>query len=125
VNGRFGLILRDDHQEDYLPMLDRLIELLEPGGYLISDDALCPVRNLPARAEGCGRSIERYNQAWEARTGLRTIWLADRRRPGGEHQALRYCILSAARGADYRAGRAFPLPRPAGGPCGTNATLSF
>lgn len=75
LDGRFGLILQDGHKDDYLPMLDRLIELLEPGGYLISDDVLFPVMRLPASAEGWGCAIERYNQALKGRTELRTIWL--------------------------------------------------
>jgi predicted O-methyltransferase YrrM len=74
-DGRFGLILQDGHKDDYLPMLDRLIELLEPGGFLISDDVLFPVMDLPASAKGWGRAIERYNQALKGRTELRTIWL--------------------------------------------------
>jgi predicted O-methyltransferase YrrM len=75
LDGRFGLILQDGHKDDYLPMLDRLIELLEPGGFLISDDVLFPVMDLPASAKGLGRAIERYNQALKGRTELRTIWL--------------------------------------------------
>jgi predicted O-methyltransferase YrrM len=73
--GPFGLILQDGHKDDYLPMLDRLVELLGPGGYLVSDDVLFPVMDLPARAEGWGRAIERYNQALKGRADLRTVWL--------------------------------------------------
>jgi caffeoyl-CoA O-methyltransferase len=75
LSGRFGLVLQDGHKDDYLPMLDRLIELLEPGGYLVSDDVLFPVMPLPERARGWGRAMELYNLALKDRAELRTIWL--------------------------------------------------
>jgi predicted O-methyltransferase YrrM len=75
LDGRFGLILQDGHKDDYLPMLDRLIELLEPAGCLISDDVLFPVMNLPVSAMGWARAIDRYNQGLKSRSQLHTIWL--------------------------------------------------
>jgi len=71
----FGLILQDGHKDDYLPMLNRLVELLEPGGILVTDDVLFPVMNLPASAAGWKRTIAGYNLALKLREDLRTVWL--------------------------------------------------
>ncbi len=73
--GRFGLILQDGNKNDYVPMLDRLVELLEPGGILVSDDTLFPVMSLPVSAIEWGRAMDQYNQALRDRADLRTIWL--------------------------------------------------
>ena len=75
IEGPFGLILQDGNKDDYLPMLDHLVDLLEPGGYLVSDDVLFPVMDLPASAAGWKRSIAGYNLALKLREDLRTVWL--------------------------------------------------
>lgn len=75
LSGPFGLILQDGAKDDYLPMLDRLVELLEPGGILAADDVLFPVMNLPASAAGWKRSIAAYNLALTLRADLQTVWL--------------------------------------------------
>jgi predicted O-methyltransferase YrrM len=75
LRGPFGLILQDGSKDDYLPMLDRLVDLLEPGGILVTDDVLFPVMDLPASATGWKRSIAAYNLALKLRTDLWTVWL--------------------------------------------------
>ncbi|MBU1708013.1 class I SAM-dependent methyltransferase, partial [bacterium] len=47
----FGVVVQDGHKNDYTNLLNRLVELLEPGGLLISDDVLFPVMTLPPSAE--------------------------------------------------------------------------
>lgn len=75
LEGSFGLILQDGAKDDYLPMLDRLVDLLPPNGVLVTDDVLFPVMDLPASAAGWKRSIAAYNLALRLRTDLRTVWL--------------------------------------------------
>ena len=75
LEGPFGLILQDGAKDDYLPMLDRLVELLEPGGILVTDDVLFPVMNLPESAAGWKRAVAGYNMALKMREDLQTIWL--------------------------------------------------
>jgi caffeoyl-CoA O-methyltransferase len=71
----YGLILQDGDKDDYLPMLNRLVELLEPGGLLVSDDVLFPVMDLSGTAERWQESIEAYNQTLRSRKDLNTVWL--------------------------------------------------
>jgi caffeoyl-CoA O-methyltransferase len=71
----YGLILQDGDKDDYLPMLDRLVELLEPGGMLVSDDVLFPVMDLSGTAKRWQESIEAYNQALRSHPDLNTVWL--------------------------------------------------
>ena len=59
----FGLILQDGNKDDYLPTLEPLVNLLEPGGVLVSDDVLFPVMNLPASVEGWKQAVHEYNRA--------------------------------------------------------------
>ena len=40
IAGPFDLIFQDSDKQLYLPMLDRLIELLRPGGLLVADNVL-------------------------------------------------------------------------------------
>jgi predicted O-methyltransferase YrrM len=40
VAGPFDLIFQDGSKQLYLPMLDRLVELLRPGGLLVTDNVL-------------------------------------------------------------------------------------
>ena len=73
--GSFGLILQDGGKEDYLLMLERLVELLEPGGLLVSDDALFPIMELPMPVKHWGDAIAAYNRALMNHPRLRTAWL--------------------------------------------------
>lgn len=40
VSGPFDLVFQDGDKKAYLPMLDRLVELLRPGGLLVTDNVL-------------------------------------------------------------------------------------
>ena len=75
AHGAFGFVLQDGGKEDYLPMLDSLVELLEPNGLLISDDVLFPVMELPTRVEHWKQAIAEYNRELASHPRLRTVWL--------------------------------------------------
>lgn len=75
MSDSFGLILQDGHKQDYVPMLDRLIELLEPGGLLISDDVMFPVMSLPEQALSWQKSVAEYNELLKSCNKLRSVWL--------------------------------------------------
>jgi predicted O-methyltransferase YrrM len=75
ANGPFGLILQDSDKDLYLPMLPRIVELLEPGGLLISDDTLFPVADLPESAARWRTVMHEYNVALRDCPSLRTTWL--------------------------------------------------
>ncbi len=75
IDGPFGLILQDGNKDSYLAMLDRLTELLEPGGLLITDDVLFPVMALPQSAQGWRAAVASYNMVLKAHPLLRTVWL--------------------------------------------------
>ncbi len=69
--GPFGLIIQDGTKSQYITMLDRLIELLEPGGILLSDDILFPVMFDDPKA----MTLDPYNHALELDPRLKTVWL--------------------------------------------------
>lgn len=71
----FGLILQDGNKDDYLQMLPRLVELLEPHGLLVTDDLLFPVMNLPESAKRWQYAMSLYNEALQNRPDLQTVWL--------------------------------------------------
>jgi predicted O-methyltransferase YrrM len=71
----FGLILQDGGKEDYLPMLEQLVDMLEPGGLLVSDDVLFPVMDLPPQVKHWSEAIAAYNRALMNHVRLRTAWL--------------------------------------------------
>jgi caffeoyl-CoA O-methyltransferase len=73
--GPFGLILQDGHKPDYARMLPRLVELLEPGGLLLSDDVLFPVMDLPEGAKPLQDAIREYNETLKSRPDLQTTWV--------------------------------------------------
>ncbi|RJP81008.1 MAG: O-methyltransferase [Candidatus Zixiibacteriota bacterium] len=73
--GPFGLILQDSEKDDYLPQLDRLAGLLETGGWLVTDDVLFPVIDLPETARHWQPVVDAYNRALRRRTDLDTVWL--------------------------------------------------
>jgi predicted O-methyltransferase YrrM len=75
IDGPFGLILQDGDKHSYLAMLDRLTELLEPGGLLITDDVLFPAMALPQSAQGWRAAVASYNTVLKAHPLLRTVWL--------------------------------------------------
>jgi predicted O-methyltransferase YrrM len=73
--GAFGLILQDGGKDDYLQMLPRLVELLEPHGLLVTDDVLFPVMDLPAEVKRYEYALSLYNEALHNRPDLQTVWL--------------------------------------------------
>lgn len=75
LEGCFDLILQDGDKDLYTPLLDRLVELLEHGGILITDDVLFPVVDLPATAERLREVVDSYNQGLRSRSDLQTVWL--------------------------------------------------
>jgi predicted O-methyltransferase YrrM len=75
LNTPFGLILQDGNKDDYLQMLPRLIDLLEPHGLLITDDVLFPVMNLPDSAKRWQYAMSLYNEALQNRPDLQSVWL--------------------------------------------------
>ncbi|MDD5087283.1 MAG: class I SAM-dependent methyltransferase [bacterium] len=75
LTGSFGLILQDGHKELYEPLLDPLLERLDKGGLLVSDDVLFPVMKIPERVRGWAEAIERYNRRLRGHPLLRTTWL--------------------------------------------------
>ena len=75
VKGPLGLILQDGGKEQYVPMLDGLVELLEPNGLLVSDDVLFPVMQLPPQVKHWADAMDAYNHALKNHRRLRTIWL--------------------------------------------------
>lgn len=68
VSGPFDLIFQDGHKQLYLPLLDRLVSLLRPGGLLITDNVLWDGEVVPGfvaepkRNADDTRAIADYNQ---------------------------------------------------------------
>jgi predicted O-methyltransferase YrrM len=68
VSGPFDLIFQDGDKEQYEPLLDRLLDLLRPGGLLVADNALWSGEVVPGFVEHPRRSrasvdaIASYNQ---------------------------------------------------------------
>ena len=75
LDGPFGLILQDGNKDDYLQMLPRLVELLEPHGLLVTDDLLFPVMDLPESAKRWQYAMSLYNEALQNRPDLQIVWL--------------------------------------------------
>jgi caffeoyl-CoA O-methyltransferase len=73
--GPFSLILQDGSKDDYLQMLPRLIDLTEPNGLLITDDALFPVMDLPESVKRWQHTMRIYNRALQTCPELETVWL--------------------------------------------------
>jgi predicted O-methyltransferase YrrM len=78
VAGPFDLIFQDGDKQLYGPMLDRLVEVLRPGGLLITDNVLWDGEVVPgfvespARSAGDTRAIADYNERINAHPLLRT-----------------------------------------------------
>jgi predicted O-methyltransferase YrrM len=81
VSGPFDLIFQDGNKQLYVPLLAKLIELLRPGGLLITDNVLWDgevVPNLlpkPEREPEDTAAIAAYNEALAAEKRLLTTWL--------------------------------------------------
>lgn len=75
LDGSFDMIVQDGGKEDYLPLLDPLVNRLEAAGLLISDDAMFPVMSLPESVAHWGKAVADYNRALGNHALLHTVWL--------------------------------------------------
>ena len=75
VSGPFDLIFQDGDKHLYVPLLDRLVALLRPGGLLVTDNVLWDGRVVPGYAKDVDEStlaIAEYNQRLAAHPQLLT-----------------------------------------------------
>jgi predicted O-methyltransferase YrrM len=77
VAGPFDLIFQDGDKRLYVPLLDRLVTLLRPGGLLVTDNVLWDGRVVPGYAKGGAedestRAIAEYNERVAAHPQLLT-----------------------------------------------------
>ena len=78
VGGPFDLIFQDGDKNQYGPLLQRLVDLLRPGGMLITDNVLWSGRVVPgfhaqpAQDEGT-RAIADYNERLNTHPQLMTV----------------------------------------------------
>jgi len=78
VSGPFDLIFQDTDKRLYVPLLDRLVALLRPGGLLITDNVLWSgevapgFTEKPARDPADTRAIVEYNERINAHPELMT-----------------------------------------------------
>lgn len=82
VAGPFDLIFQDGDKKLYVPMLDRLVALLRPGGLLVTDNVLWDGKVVPGFSEGSAkasaerdettRAIAEYNERLAAHPALLT-----------------------------------------------------
>jgi predicted O-methyltransferase YrrM len=78
VSGPFDLIFQDSDKRMYVPMLDRLVDLLRPGGLLVTDNVLWDGEVVPGfvaepkRDPEDTRAIAEYNERLNAHPRLMT-----------------------------------------------------
>jgi predicted O-methyltransferase YrrM len=78
VSGPFDLVFQDGSKKLYNPMLDRLVELLRPGGLLVTDNVLWDgevapgFTDAPKRNPDETRAIAEYNERINTHPGLLT-----------------------------------------------------
>jgi predicted O-methyltransferase YrrM len=78
VSGPFDLIFQDSDKRLYVPMLDRLVDLLRPGGLLVTDNVLWDGEVVPGfiakpkRDPEDTRAIAEYNDRLNAHPRLMT-----------------------------------------------------
>jgi len=70
--GPFDLILQDASKETYLPLLNKCVKKLRPGGLLLSDDVLFPAKEVRKKQK---ELMNEYNQALVKHPELTTIFL--------------------------------------------------
>jgi predicted O-methyltransferase YrrM len=79
VAGPFDLIFQDGDKQQYAPLLPRLIEVLRPGGLLVTDNVLWGGDVVPAfssaknRDAPDARAIAEYNRQISRHPGLTTV----------------------------------------------------
>jgi predicted O-methyltransferase YrrM len=72
VAGPFDLIFQDGDKKLYVPMLDRLVALLRPGGLLVTDNVLWDGKVVLAERDETTRAIAEYNERLAAHPALLT-----------------------------------------------------
>ena len=72
VAGPFDLIFQDGDKRLYVPMLDRLVALLRPGGLLVTDNVLWDGKVVLAERDETTRAIAEYNERLAAHPALLT-----------------------------------------------------
>jgi len=72
VAGPFDLIFQDGDKKLYVPMLDRLVALLRPGGLLVTDNVLWDGKVVLAERDETTQAIAEYNQRLAAHPALLT-----------------------------------------------------
>jgi predicted O-methyltransferase YrrM len=77
VSGPFDLVFQDGDKQLYVPLLDRLVALLRPGGLLVTDNVLwdgevVPGYKKPTRPAADTRAIAEYNERLNAHPQLMT-----------------------------------------------------
>ena len=77
VSGPFDLVFQDGSKKLYVPLLDRLVSLLRPGGLLVTDNVLWDGKVVPGFAaddsdEDNTRAIAEYNERLAAHPQLLT-----------------------------------------------------
>ena len=81
VAGPFDLIFQDGDKAQYTPMLDRLVELLRPGGMLVTDNVLWRGEVVPGYIDDPKHNVDdtaaiaAYNQRLAAEPRLYTTFL--------------------------------------------------
>jgi predicted O-methyltransferase YrrM len=81
ISGPFDLIFQDGDKRQYEPMLDRLVDLLRPGGVLVTDNVLWSGEVVPGYVVPPTRNVEdtaaiaAYNQRLLSDTRLYTTFL--------------------------------------------------
>jgi len=82
VRGPFDLIFQDGNKRQYEPLLDRLIDLLRPGGLLVSDNVLWNGEVIPDFASPAPQrnpddtaAVAAYNRRLSTEPRLKTAWL--------------------------------------------------
>ena len=79
VAGPFDLIFQDGDKNQYGPLLQRLVDLLRPGGLLITDNVLWSGEVVPGfvthptRDAAATRTIAEYNERLNAHPQLMTV----------------------------------------------------
>ena len=58
VSGPFDLIFQDGDKQHYAPMLDRLVDLLRPGGLLVTDNVLWDGEVVPGFVKRAKRDVK-------------------------------------------------------------------
>ena len=79
VAGPFDLIFQDGDKQQYVPLLERLVELLRPGGLLVTDNVLWDGEVVPGFNRTRGRNVAdtqaivTYNERLSRHPSLMTV----------------------------------------------------